>query len=83
MAVVPCVRSHWPVVSEERLSVACEPLEAEGQMMDMDEPYVNRSEERNMEIGEKIEAIGVMSPCQQQHHMMLSLSQNTFTRMSW
>ncbi|XP_028802280.1 uncharacterized protein LOC114757402 [Neltuma alba] len=83
LVAVPCVKPRWPVVCEERLSVACDALEAEGQMMDVDEPNVSRREERDMDIGEKIEAVGVMPPCQQQHHMMLSLSQNTHSRMSW
>lgn len=81
LAVVPFVASHsqWPVVCEGRLSAACEPLEAEGQMMDMDEPHLSSSEDVDMEIGEK------KPPCLQQHHMMLShaLLQNTLTRMMW
>lgn len=83
LAIVPWVPFHSSMVCEERVPVVCHPVEAEGEMMDTDETYMSSSNEKDMEIGEKVEAVGAFSPCQQQHQMMLSLPQNTFPPMSW
>lgn len=84
LTVVPWVGFHSPIACEERVSAACHPFEAEVEMMDTDEPCVISSNEKDMEIGENVEAVGSFPPCQQQHCMMLyNVPQNNFTKMSW
>lgn len=77
LAVVPWVAFHSPMVVPE----TGQPFEAkQGEMMELDEPYVNNN---NMEIGEIVEAAGASSPWQQQHCMMLNHLQNTSTPIQW
>ncbi|KAE9603759.1 hypothetical protein Lal_00002355 [Lupinus albus] len=85
LAVVPWIAYRSPMASEKIVPESGQPLEdKQGEMMELDEPYINDNNENPMEISEMLEEAGAPSSWQQQQHcMMFNHSHNTSTPIHW